>query len=371
MIKDIVKKLRNSWLVNQFIKPIYFCYIRFVTWIRIKMDLSKLRKLDQSKRIYLLGIPTAANLGDMTQYLLILEWLKNTYPEYDIVDFPSRSILYDDCCFLDILEKKIKPEDYIFFQSGYDTHDLGGEEDIMHKEVISRFPSQKMIMMPQTVYFRSKERERQSAEAYSRNKGMLFFARDKVSYQKALQMFPNLKVVLYPDIVTTLIGKYHFSEKREGVLLCQRADGEKFYLQEDIETLKQHLQKKTVVGYTDTTISTPNMFVRKDVRKYLNKMLLQFSHYQVTITDRYHGTIFSLVAGTPVIVIKTTDHKVTTGLDWFEGIYDEFIYLAKDLKDAENKAAEWLEHGPKGEMQPYFEEKYYSHLKELIGRGEA
>lgn len=366
MMKAIIQKLRNSRPVNQFVKPVYFCYIRFITWIRIKLDLSKLRKLDDSKRIYLLGIPTAANLGDMTQYLLILEWLRKNYPEYDVVDFPSRSILYRNCFFLDILEKKLKPEDYIFFQSGYDTHDLGGEEDLMHKMVIPRFPGQKMVMMPQTVYFRSKERERQSSEAYSRNKGMLFLARDNVSYQKALQMFPDLKVVLYPDIVTTLIGKYHFSGERKGVLLCQRADGEKFYSRDDIEALKQHLQKKTVVGFADTTISTPNMFVRADVRKYLNRMLQQFSRYQVIITDRYHGTIFSLAAGTPVIVIKTTDHKVTTGLDWFKGIYDDYIYLAENLKEAEEKAVQWLKNPPKEKIKPYFEKAYYEHLQQLI-----
>lgn len=367
MAGNVIEKLRNNGIIRKTIRPVYFFYIDILTGIRIRMDIRKLKSLPKSKkRIYLLGIPTAANMGDMTQYLLILEWLRDNYPGYDVVDFPSRSILYKKCYFLDILERKLKPEDYIFFQSGYDTHDLGGEEDIMHKAVISRFPGQKMVMMPQTVFFRSKERERQSSGAYSRNKGMLFLARDAVSYQNALRMFPDLKVVLYPDIVTTLIGKYHFSGERKGVLLCQRADGEKFYAQEDLEALKRRMRKKTVVDSADTTISAPNMFVRRDVRKYLERMLLQFSHYQVIITDRYHGTIFSLIAGTPVIVIKTTDHKVTTGLDWFEGIYDDYIYLADNLEDAEAKAFQWLKCAPEGKIAPYFDEKYYAHLKKLI-----
>lgn len=51
------------------------------------------------------------------------------------------------------------------------------------------------------------------------------------------------------------------------------------------------------------------------------------SHYKVVITDRYHGTIFSLIANTPVIIIKSTDHKVTTGADWFKGIYDDYVYV--------------------------------------------
>ena len=43
---------------------------------------------------------------------------------------------------------------------------------------------------------------------------------------------------------------------------------------------------------------------------------------------------FVLVNTTPVIIIKSTDHKVTTGADWFKGIYDEYVYLAEDLDDA-------------------------------------
>lgn len=367
MMGNIIEKLRNNSIIRKTVRPVYFFYIDILTGIRIRMDIRKLKKLPRAqKRIYLLGIPTAANMGDMTQYYLILAWLRKNYQGYDIVDFPSRSILYRDCLFLDILRDKLKPEDYIFFQSGYDTHDLGGEEDIMHKKVIPRFPNQRMVMMPQTVFFQSKERERQSSAAYSRNKGMLFLARDKVSYRSALRMFPDLKVVLYPDIVTTLIGRYHFSGEKKGVLLCQRADGEKFYRQADIDRLKDHLQKRTVVDLADTTISTPNIFVRRNVKKYLDRMLRQFSHYQVIITDRYHGTIFSLVAGTPVIVIKTTDHKVTTGLEWFEGVYDEHIYLAESLEEAEKKAIQWLENPPRKTIRPYFEEKYYAHLKKMI-----
>lgn len=367
MVRKMTDSLRNNKIIRKVIRPVYFYYIDILTAIRIRMDIRKLKRVsDSTNRIYLLGIPTAANIGDMTQYFLNLEWLRNHFQGYDVVDFPTRSILYQDSRFLDILEKKIKKEDYIFFQSGYDTHDLGGDEDLMHKIVISRFPKQNMVMLPQTVFFRSKEREKQSSEAYSQNRGMLFLARDRVSYQNALRMFPDLKVVLFPDIVTTLIGKYHFSEERKGVLLCQRADGEKFYSREELGELRSNLQKKTVVNSMDTTIAVPNMFVRKNVKKYLEKMLSDFSHYQVVITDRYHGTILSLVAGTPVIVIKTTDHKVTTGLDWFEGIYDEYIYLAENLKEAEAQAVRWLEHPPKGTMQPYFEEKYYARLKEMI-----
>ncbi|WP_082026255.1 polysaccharide pyruvyl transferase family protein [Prevotella pectinovora] len=43
-------------------------------------------------------------------------------------------------------------------------------------------------------------------------------------------------------------------------------------------------------------------------------ILQQFAKYQVVITDRYHGTIFSQIVNTPVIVISSTDHKLRSGV---------------------------------------------------------
>lgn len=367
-MKDMIEKLRNSGFVVKCIKPVYFTYIDLITWVRIKMDLGKLKRLNRQKRVYLLGIPTAANMGDMAQYYLILQWLREHYPDYDIVDFPSRSILYHNSRFLDILEKKLKKEDIIFFQSGYDTHDLGGEEDIMHKTVITRFPNQKMVMMPQTVYFKSKTREEESSAAYSRNRDMLFLARDQVSYEKAKQMFPKLKIVLYPDIVTTLIGKFQFQYERDGVLVCRRTDIEKFYSEEELKNMEAELRKDFRVDKTDTTIKAPNMFVRRDVKKYMMRLIHQFAHYKVIITDRYHGTIFGLASGTQVIVLKTTDHKVTTGIDWFQGIYDKFVYLADTPEQAAELARNLMKQKSEEKMQPYFKKEYYDHLFDLINQ---
>ncbi len=73
----------------------------------------------------------------------------------------------------------------------------------------------------------------------------------------------------------------------------------------------------------------------KNAKQYIEKKKLTLTLIiKLIITDRYHGTILSLVAGTPVIVIKTTDHKVTTGAEWFRGVYDDYVYLAESLQQA-------------------------------------
>lgn len=91
-----------------------------------------------------------------------------------------------------------------------------------------------------------------------------------------------------------------------------------------------------------------------------------YSKYKVVITDRYHGTIFSLVACTPVIVLKTTDHKVITGAEWFKGIYDDYLFRAESLEEAYIKLKDTITLRHEYKLKPYFKAEYYDKLKAEI-----
>ena len=87
------------------------------------------------------------------------------------------------------------------------------------------------------------------------------------------------------------------------------------------------------------------------------------SQYKCVITDRYHGTIFSLCANTPVIIIQSNDHKVITGANWFKNIYDDYVYVAKNLDDAYDKAIEICKDFKYKQLEAYFDKEYYDKLK--------
>ena len=201
---------------------------------------------------------------------------------------------------------------------------------------------------------------------YELKENMLFLARDFISYDMAKEMFPDIAVKAYPDIVTTLIGTLEFKNQRKGVCLCTRNDGEKYYTDEQLASLASELEKTTTVHRKDTQGKAPFKTIRENLQHFIEEEIESYSHFDVTITDRYHGTIFSLCAGTPVIIIKTTDHKVTTGADWFKGIYDDYVYVAKDLDDAYNiyktVKAKQLTH----KLKPHMKNEYYDKLKSLF-----
>ena len=195
---------------------------------------------------------------------------------------------------------------------------------------------------------------------------MLFLARDRISFGMAEEMFPDLPVLLYPDIVTTLIGQYKYENERDGILFCCRDDSERYYADEEIAELMKRCEKFAKVDKTDTTKKISYSEIVKNAEAYIMSEIERYSTYKLLITDRYHGTIFSLVAGTPVIIIKSTDHKVVTGAEWFQGVYDDYVYLADSLEDAFNIAEHLYNEERDHIMQPYFEEEYYNKLKYIF-----
>lgn len=329
--------------------------------------INKLQNLDEkTQRIFYLGITAHSNLGDMAQHYCICNWIQQNYPNAHLIKIESDIVVYPNYDFLSVLKKYYRNDDVIIFQSGYTTQDLGGNHELMHRLVINAIPYAHILMMPQTIFFRHEENRLRTSKCYNQASNMLFLARDMISYDQAKKMFPNITVKPFPDIVTSLIGTLNFNNTRSGVCICVRDDGEKFYTENEIKNLCKEISKYTNITITDTTINVNYLEIRKNLQKYIKEAIEKFSKYNVVITDRYHGTIFSLAAGTPVIIIKSNDHKVVTGADWFKGIYDDYVYVAKDLVDAQNICKKIMNKQLSHDIKPFFKEQYYDNLKTLF-----
>ena len=359
-------------LIKVPLRPFYTPVKKYISYLIKYWDVKKLDFIDKGvvKRIFYFGITTHNNLGDNAQFYCIRNWIKVNYPNVPSYEFTAPAIVHPKLKFVEKMKKILKPDDIIIFQSGYTTQDLGGVHEEMHRLIIDNIPNANILMMPQTIFFQHKKNEIICSKSYNQAKNMLFLARDNVSNKKAVEMFPDIAVKCFPDIVTTLIGQYSYNNKREGILLCRRNDLEKLYPESELMDLKNRMednlhQKVTV---SDTSIKMKTKKLHKNLQQVLEDEFESYSKYRMLITDRYHGTIFSLIAGTPVIVIKTTDHKVTTGADWFKGVYDDYVFLAKDLDDAYSLAEELLRKEFTHKMEPYFNLKYYNKLKTYFNK---
>ena len=360
MMNHLKRFILKHKVMKKVVLSIYKLNIDIKKYFIYKKNLNK--KIMSQPAIYYIGIPAHKNLGDLAQGICIRKWLHKHYETYTIIELETDCLVNTKFSLLNKFKNVYEKIDRIVFQSGYTTTDLGGYADEMHRAVISVLPDAKILMMPQTIFFKDENNKKRTCLSYNTAHNMLFLARDKVSYEMALEMFPDIKVDLYPDIVTTMIGTKSFRYKRNGILFCCRNDTEKYYSDDEIDKLMKKCKTLGSVDRLDTTKNGKTDDIVRNAEHYISEEIDCYAHYKFIITDRYHGTIFSLIAGTPVIIIKTTDHKVTTGADWFKGVYDDYVYLADSLEDAFQKALEWDNKKFNYQLESYFKENYYDEL---------
>lgn len=367
-------KLKNFFRAIPFSSLPINCYKAYVRWLAYRTECQQTAKImhlkKNQKKIFFFGVARFYNMGDLAQTMCIRNWFMENYPELPVCEIYDSTIVNPRHHFPQLLQKVLGKDDLIFFQSGYNTQDIGGYQDEMHRIICDNFPDARIVFMPQTVLFQKEENRLRTAKSHDACRRALFLGRDNVSTQIAKTMFPHLPVFCYPDIVTTLIGQYHPDFQRDGIFFCVRNDLEKLYRDQELRDCADAIAQAHQLNVTfgDTEIEVNHTTLLNNVPRFVNVIIERIAKYRLVVTDRYHGTIFSLIANTPVIVIPSNDHKITTGVDWFKGIYDDRVVLAKSLEQVPALAQKILARPALPPPEPYFKAHYYDQLKELIER---
>lgn len=321
---------------------------------------AKISQKHEQSRIYFFCTPTHSNLGDQAQLFCWLRLLKEWHPGYEIICVPTRYRQFDT---IRSIHENMQKDDLIYIHSGYLIFDPHPELPFI-LDVVRGFYDKRIVILPQTVNLVGEWYQHVVSQVFNAHPNLTLLCRDEVSLEKANVLFPSAEKKLMPDVVTSLIGNVDFQYKdvkREGVMLCVRNDGEKFYSDEQISELRNRFGSiKTDV--CDTTINAPIWDWEQNREKLIRNILHQFAHYQVIITDRYHGTIFSQIVNTPVIVISSTDHKLSSGVKWFpKDKFEKNITFAKNLDEAYSLAMNVLERNGKVVENPaWFKLQYYT-----------
>ncbi|MDO4931773.1 MAG: polysaccharide pyruvyl transferase family protein [Prevotellaceae bacterium] len=351
-------------------------YEFIIYWKRIfKMLLSTRNK------IYVLCHPIHPNLGDQAQLMCTDLWIKKNYPKYQIVHLgffkPTLCLINGNQSIvtefsyritLSVLRLIIRKDDLFIGHSGYFMVDHHNGYK-MFTDIMGYFPNHKMVIFPQTIKFHTPAVIDFVTNVFSKNKNTILMCRDEISFEKAKMLFPTTPLLLYPDIVTSLIGtRNNNHNKRDGVLFCMRDDLESYYAPQDVDALIERFRdvRKEKVDTTIKGLSIKELDSNRDV--IINDMIDKFSTYKVVITDRYHGTIFSAIASTPVVVISSADHKLSSGVKWFpKDIFGDTVQYAQSLDEAYEIASSLLKaEGRKYCNPPYFKEKYWDNLKKNL-----
>jgi exopolysaccharide biosynthesis predicted pyruvyltransferase EpsI len=367
-IKVLCRKNKAIYVVSKVIySPItLILYIRFRYKLHNKINVieKNLAQLEPNDmRIFYLGVPTHENLGDAAQMYCIRNWIHENFEDFDLVEIESWPT-YNNRIRAQL--DRLVTKNNIFVTESGATFCNRHEDHGMHRYILNHFKDNKIILMPETVDLPEQEQMRQTASLFNAHPTAIFLARDPESYKMVQPYFDNNRIFLFPDIVTSLIGNVSFNNKRNGILVCKRIDGEKMYSDMDIKNLLSRLSKLQPVDITDTNFDKSIEYTYAHLKEEIMNKINLFAKYKVILTDRYHGMIFSLIANTPVVVLPTTGHKVRVGAKWFKEDYPNSIYFCETLDEAYSKVKDIINDNIELKNPSIYKEKYFDNLKQLI-----
>ena len=209
----------------------------------------------------------------------------------------------------------------LFLHGGGNMGDLWEIEEQARRELVARFPQNQMIAFPQTLFYSDPEKEKASAKYYADNKKLTLFAREQISYRRMLELYPGTRVLLAPDMVLfTELKDYGAAlQPRTDVLICARSDAEKKVDAEQWERIELELAKagapiRKTDMYRGETVTSKNR------KTCVREKLEEFCRAKLVVTDRLHGMLFSVLAGTPCVVLSNYNHKISGTYSWISNL---------------------------------------------------
>ena len=334
------------------------------------------------KRIFLAGTPMHGNLGDQAIVLGELTVLKNYFPDYEIIDLPYDYLTGDFGEFFWGLgwDKLVKQNDIIFLFGGGNLGNLWLNEEQLSRKLIEKFPDNKIVIFPQSVYFTADDNGRRelelSAKIYNAHNDLHLMLRDENSFNLAQKIFPDVHKYLLPDAATSLQGILDdVKAEREGVLFILRSDKEKDRDDKIIEMLQTtFLNANIPFEVIDTVID--ERVTTLDRESKVRAVLTKIRKSKLVITDRFHGVIFSFITRTPVIAFKSFDTKISSGIKWFKNVPSIFYAEERGTAGIKNFINRALKSGTSfAEMNPNLkfnsEEIFITALKKIVGKPEV
>ena len=303
--------------------------------------------------------PRLSNVGDHAQVVAIRAWFAKHFDGLPVVEVDK-----DQCRdLLPALQWLIQPDDLFFLHSGGNLGDRGKWSESIRRLLISTFPENKIISLPQTIYFSDTPTGRAekdiSCQIYAGHPNLTVIGRDPQSGKLAQELFPKANTLCMPDFVLSLPPRG--TDQRNNppkILLCLRLDDESALTAEQRQEFAQQLPYECT--YFDTTLDYP---IEVDKREaVLEETLRLFLDADVVVTDRYHGLIFTVLCQKPCVVLQTVDHKLTSAMHWFKDV--PFVVFAKDTHEVPGLVEHCLT--IESRETPDWNATYFDQLPELV-----
>lgn len=307
-------------------------YKEKITQLRntIRQELSSLIK---DKECILLEAPYHNNIGDLCIWQGEIEFLNSI----------GAKLLFTKSLYWTPTDN-INPQTVILLSGGGNFGDIYRSSQSCRLEIIAKYPHNRIVMFPQSVWYDDKGLIAQDAAIMSQHKDLWLCARDKTTYEFFKKHFPSNHVLLVPDMAFYLsdsqLNHYRNKENSGRRLFMRRTDGELVkttpgtlevadvrdwpgFADTDLKYYFFHQAKRGIRVLSSIWLPIGRQWERiidkiadKSLRpRLVNSGLELISNYDQITTTRLHALILSVLLGKNVEYIDNKTGKLSDYVD--------------------------------------------------------
>jgi pyruvyl transferase EpsO len=299
----------------------------FLDWVAacnryLKDQLSVITKvLPAGSQVAMVDEPVHRNIGDHLIHFGITQFLS----DHNIQTVVRANIYsYHRSWFA----KYLNPDTIIVCHGGGHFGDLYPAHQRLREEVTRDFPSNRIVILPQSIYFKDPDEAHRAAAALRKHPDFHLFVRDRDSLRKAEALqFPNL--YLAPDMAHAL-SPYsplsgHARKGANSTLCLMRRDKEQ-ESKVEIESCNKQVDWADLIKTSDTLllgllsaafricrrlgpVPGGHQLLDRERSKLVRRAERLFADHDQVITSRLHGMIFSILLGKPVAALPSLTGK--------------------------------------------------------------
>lgn len=287
--------------------------------LSLKQDLKKIADfiIDKNDVLYF-DYPLHLNVGD----LLIYAGTEAFFKDNGINIRLRRCFQTFD---VNEVKKYVNKNTTILCHGGGNFGDLYPLLQQLRESLVKTFPDNRIIVLPQTAFFTNSQEMQKASAVFARHKDCYLFARDTAT-QEIMRHFSD-NVYLSPDMAHQLYGSLPIkkipSKNADNTLYFLRKDIEASHLEKEIQSklpssaavkdwedilTKQDLRIEKIFSKLAKLANKLHFSWLKDLinaqwyrytLKVIERVQKEFSSYDLVVTTRLHGHIFSCLLGIP------------------------------------------------------------------------
>ncbi|HWP59920.1 MAG TPA: polysaccharide pyruvyl transferase family protein [Candidatus Acidoferrales bacterium] len=268
----------------------------------------------------LLDFPDHANVGDSAIWLGEKALLKSIGArivyECDLVTYSERA-----------LAERVG-NGVILLHGGGNFGDVWPTRELFRERVIRKFPDNKIVILPQTIFFQDSSNLRRARSVLNQHSNLVILARDRRSFEFARNEF-RAASALCPDLAFILGPLARPAESQQDILWLARTDVESRGAASFLDAMgvcrtdwlaeNPTLAKRLYGRLKQPMVRHPRICGRLLGPTLRDRLAWQrvmrgarlLSGGRVVVTDRLHGHILSILLGIPHVVLDNSYGKVS------------------------------------------------------------